>query len=268
MPTTTTVMTTTCVLSAAEADGALWLHNLSFDAAGLPRPMTKLGAWDDHLARRRFRFADLNRDVLALVIRYLVRWEFPLDSRMRASVLFINKVFSVTSSRQLIAIFQAMAQAWTLAEKTATTLSVCKAWPETSRRLDNFGTLRRLSLADLPLPVGFANVLHASPQLEHVELRRCRVLLAFKGVATPLQRSVAFLDQFLEPVSTYASVVITDPRIVLVETFLPKLLAKASGAVPRGNRLVLDVAASEALGTVLHWAGKRCALVFFILVCW
>jgi len=84
-------MTTTGVLSAQEDDGALWLPSLV--VAGWPTwPRAQSGAASHWHARRRAAFADLNCDVLALVIRNLVRWEFPLDAQMRARVVLINKV--------------------------------------------------------------------------------------------------------------------------------------------------------------------------------
>ena len=91
--------------------------------------------------------------------------------------------------------------------------------------------------------------------MEHVELRDCRVRIAVGCAAatTSSQRHKAFLDQFLEPLARYKTVVVERPHVVLVDRWAPP----ADAGSPAWGVLVLDMGADEGLGALLLWAGGK-----------
>ena len=61
------------------------------------------------------------------------------------------------------------------------------------------------------------------------------------------------MEQFLELLSRYRSVVVGCPHVVLGDARLPLLME----APPARGQLKLYLSADEDLGALLHWAGKR-----------
>jgi len=102
-----------------------------------------------------------------------------------------------------------------LAAQRVVSLSVGMAWP---RSAYNFTSLRSITLWEARLPVGMVRMLGDCPLVEHVELTDCRVRIAvdYPFVTTSSQRHKAFLEQFLEPLARYKSVVVKRPHVVLV----------------------------------------------------
>ena len=98
-------------------------------------------------------------------------------------------------------------------------------------------------LREAELPV---RMLGDCPLVEHVEFRDCHVRIAVDCAAatTSSQRHKAFLDQFLEPLARYKSVVVENPHVVLVDMWAPP----ADAGSPAWGVLVLD------LGTDETWA--------------
>ena len=107
-----------------------------------------------------------------------------------------------------------------LAAGRALSLSVGMAWP---RSAYNFTSLRSITLWEAGLPVSMVRMLGDCPLVEHVEFRDCRVRIVVDCVAatTSSQRHKAFLDQFLEPLARYKTVVVENPQVVLVDFYLP-----------------------------------------------
>jgi len=131
------------------------------------------------------------------------------------------------------------------------------AWP---RSIYHFASLRSISLWEATLPVSTVRMLGDCPAVEHVELRDCRVRVAVDyAMSTPAQRCRAFLEQFLEPLSRYRTVVVQHPHVVLVDVMV---LPPDNDVPPAWGSLALDVGTDEGLGALLHWAGKRGKLGF------
>ena len=99
-------------------------------------------------------------------------------------------------------------------------LSVGTKWP---RGMYNFTSLRSITLREATLPVSMVIMLGDCPLVEHVEFRDCHVRIAVDCAAatTSSQRHKAFLDQFLEPLARYKTVVVENPQVVLVDFYLP-----------------------------------------------
>ena len=138
----------------------------------------------------------------------------------------------------------------------AVSLSVGRAWP---CGVNNFTSLRSITLREATLPVRMVRMLRDCPLVEHVELRDCRVRIAVDHAeATPPKRHSAFLEQFLEPLARYKTVRVEFPHVVLVDMWAPP----ADDAPPALGTLDLDLDADEGLGALLQWAGKRGTLGF------
>jgi len=99
-------------------------------------------------------------------------------------------------------------------------LSVGMAWP---RSVYHFAALRSTTLWEAGLPMSMVRMLGDCPLVEHVEFRDCRVRIVVDCVAatTSSQRHKAFLEQFLEPLARYKSVVVKHLHVVLVHLYLP-----------------------------------------------
>jgi len=137
------------------------------------------------------------------------------------------------------------------------TLSVGMAWP---RSVYTFASLRCITLREATLPVRMVRMLGDCPLVEHVEFTDCRVRIAVDCplATTSSQRHKAFLDQFLEPLARYKTVVVERPRVVLVDFYLPPADTWSSA----WGTLDLDLGADAGLGALLLWAGERDQLGF------
>jgi hypothetical protein len=198
---------------------------------------------------RALTVTKLPLDVLVRIICLMVSWDFPPDSSVWLGWTHSCKTFK---------------RAWDVSMRGAMRFNFCAKLPP-KHDLAKLHNLQDLSLDSVDLPIGVVHVLREHRQLQTIAFTSCKVWLALAdpSKAAGARRVVAFLDQFLEPLTLPgAKVRVRAPRLAFAAVPLPRAMCEPWSSRRAGTSLYLDVAADQDLGCLLHWAAQRQKLWF------